>query len=109
MEVRCIKVKLKKNSVNNVRHWFSTLVARKNEVLETMKRENIIVESAFLTNVGDIDYLIYYVKSPDIKKALEIFENSCLPIHEFYKKKWTELCEESIILDVLLDADLLSI
>lgn len=108
MEVRCIKVRLKKGSIDHVRDWFLTLVSRKNEVLETLRRESIIVESAFLDKIGDTDYLIYYIKSPDIKKSLEIFKNSCLPIDEFYKQKWRDLCEESIVLDVLLDVDLLN-
>ncbi len=108
MEVRCIKVKLRKNSLNQVRNWFSVLLSRKDEVLETLRKENIIVESAFLDRIGNIDYLIYYIKSPDIKRALEVFKNSCLSIDEFYKKKWRELCEESVVLDVLLDVDLLT-
>lgn len=106
MEVRCIKVRLKKNSITQVKDWFHDLKNRKHEVIETLKNENIIVESVFLDKIGEIYYLIYYIRSPDIKLALEIFKNSCLPIDELYKKNWNSFCEEAVVLDVLLDVDL---
>lgn len=105
MEVRCIKVKLKENSIDQVTDWFQELNARYLEVLESMQRENIVVESAFLDRQIDGDYLIYYIKSPNIKKALETFDQSSLPIDDFYKKKWSELCGNVDVLDTLLDLD----
>ena len=109
MEVRCIKAKLKKNSLDQVKEWFSILRTRKDEVLETLKKENIFVESAFLDKINDDDYLIYYIKSPDISHALNVFKNSQLAIDNFYKENWNQFCEEIEVLDPLLDLDLLTI
>ena len=107
MPVRCIRVRLKPRSLNKVKNWFFELNKRRNEVLESMKNENVIVESAFLDKQNGHYYLIYYIKSTDIKKALEIFEKSLLPIDVFYKKNWNQFCDNLTVLDTLLDLDLI--
>lgn len=106
MKVRCIKVKLKSESINQVKGWFVELNRRKDEVLESMRQENITIESAFLDHQENQYYLIYYIKSPDIKKALEVFEHSLLPIDQFYKKNWNQFCETVSVLDPILDLEL---
>jgi hypothetical protein len=108
MAVRCIRVKLKRNSQKQVKNWFSELNSRKDEVLESLKNEGIIVESAFLDKINNSDYLIYYIKAESIKNALKIFQESSLPIDQFYKDQWKQFCEEILVLDPLLDVDLLS-
>ncbi len=107
MTVRCLRVQIREHCLEYVKNWFSELNHRKDEVLESLKNEGIIVESAFLDKVNDSYFLIYYIKSKDIKKALEIFASSSLPIDNFYKKNWNLFCEEITVLDPILDVDLL--
>jgi len=47
MKGRCIKVKIKSGSLNRVKEWYIALNNRKEEVLESMRNENIIVEAVF--------------------------------------------------------------
>lgn len=108
MESRCLRARIKPNSVDLVKLWFSELNSRKDEVLYTLEREKIIVESAFLDSIEDNYYVIYYIRSENIKNALEIFKESKLPIDEFYKENWKIHFDEVIVLPVLLDLDTLT-
>src|SRR6266571_2815942 len=58
-ETKCIKVKLKPGSLERVREWADELNRRKEEALETMRDEGVIVESAFLDSTAEGDFLIY--------------------------------------------------
>lgn len=109
MESRCIKVKLKANTIEEVREWFSQLNRRKLEVLETLKNEKIYIEAAYLDIINDSEfYLIYYIKAKNIEYAMAVFKKSILPIDQYYKKNWQKYCGETIVLEGLLDIDLLS-
>ena len=105
MKTICIKTKLKKESLGEVRNWFQTLKNRGDEVLQSLENEDVVVESAFLDKQGDDYYLIYYMKAKDINRAYEIFGQSTLDIDNYYKKKWKEYCEGRVVLEELLDLD----
>ena len=105
MQTICIKTKLKKGSLNEVREWFATLKRRLDEVKETLINECIVVESAFLDKHGDDYFLIYYVKAENINHAYEIFEKSTLPIDNYYREYWKKYCEGREVLEELLDVD----
>ncbi len=89
------------------REWFKTLKDRRNEVLDSMKKEGIIFESAYLDKQGKDYFVIYYLKAADIEKAYEVFANSTLPIDEYFKTGWNKYFEGRIVLEELLDLDLL--
>ena len=60
MKSICIRIALKENSVDSVRKWFRTLMDRREETLESLRNEGVIVESAFLdttTRWGFFDLL----------------------------------------------------
>ena len=58
METICIRTKLKKGSLDDVRKWFQTLRERPDEVLQSLEDEGVIVESAFLDK-QDSDFLLF--------------------------------------------------
>lgn len=105
MKVMCIKTKLKKEYLEEIRAWFQTLKERMNETLESLKNEGVFVESAFLDIQGTDLYLIYYIKAKDIAHVYEVFTNSDLAIDHYYKKCWKQYCEGRVILEELLDID----
>ncbi|MFA6915065.1 MAG: DUF6176 family protein [Parachlamydiales bacterium] len=105
MKTICIRTKLKKDSINEVREWFQTLKDRKKEVLESLENEGVIMESAFLEKHGDDLFLIYYMKAKDIANAYEVFNTSTLAIDDYYKKCWYKFCEGREVLEELLDID----
>ncbi|MGE4573461.1 MULTISPECIES: DUF6176 family protein [Parachlamydia] len=101
----CIKTKLKKDHIEEIRHWFRDLNERMDEVLESLENEKIFVESAFLDMQGDDLYLIYYIKAEDIAYAYRVFEHSVLQIDVDYKACWRKYCEGRVVLETLLDVD----
>lgn len=105
MRTICIKTKIAKDSLNEVRFWFESLKSRMEETMETLKNEGVIVESAFLDKQGDDFYLIYYLKAENINKAYEVFENSTSPIDMYFKKCWKKYCKGRIVLEELLDLE----
>lgn len=105
MKTICIKTKLKSDFIKEIRIWFKTLRERSVEVLESLEKEDIFVESAFLDEQSDGLYLIYYIKAKDIPKAYEVFNNSSLSIDKYYKECWKKYCEGRVVLEELLDLD----
>lgn len=105
METICIKTRIKKESVEQVREWFKALKNRLPETRETLKNERVVVESAFLDRVGDDYFLIYYLKADDIQYAYAVFEKSTSPIDLYYKESWKKFCEGREVLEELLDID----
>ena len=105
MKTICIKTKLKKELIEEIRIWFQTLKNRMNETLESLENEGVIVESAFLDKQGDELYLIYYLKAEDISRVYEVFNKSTLAIDHYYKECWKKYCEGREVLEELLDID----
>lgn len=109
MKTICIKTKLKKNVINDVRQWFQTLKDREVETLESLENEGVLVESAFLDKYGDDYYIIYYMKAKSIAYAYKVFTSSTLAIDNYYKECWRNFCEGRVVLEELLDLDRINI
>lgn len=103
MKSICVRIALKENSTDAVREWFQTLMDRREETLESLKNEGVIVESAFLDRQPDGDFLIYYMRAKDIEKAKIVFQNSNLAIDAYHKDCKKKYCETSTRLEQLLD------
>ena len=109
MKTICLRVRLKKRSIEGVRNWFNTLKERLHETMNTLKNEEVYVESVFLDRYNDEEFLIYYMKAKDIQMAIEVYKKSTDPIDIFHKNCWNEFCEERILLEELLDIDRIKI
>lgn len=105
MKTICIKTKLKKELIGEVRIWFQTLKSRTNEVLESLENEGVLVESAFIDKQGSDLYLIYYLRAVDVSRAYEVFNKSVLAIDRYYKECWKKYCDGREVLEELLDID----
>lgn len=104
MEVQCLKIKLKPNSVSLVREWSARLNSEMDEVKQILKNEGMTVESVFLEQSTQGDFLIYYVRSPDLKRTHEVFEASQHPIDVYHRETMKRIIENSLQLECLLDA-----
>lgn len=104
-QVTCGRIKLKLDSLARVREWAETLNVRKEEALETMRNEGGLIESVFLDQCPDGDYLIYYMRVEDHEKAREVFKNSQLPIDVYHKQFKTDTWAENKKLELLLDLE----
>ncbi|HKC63916.1 MAG TPA: DUF6176 family protein, partial [Pyrinomonadaceae bacterium] len=85
-ETRCWKIKLKPDSLDRVREWAQTINERKDEALETLRDETVIVESVFLDRAEDGDYLIAIMKAESFEKSAEAVKRSVHAIDEYHRR-----------------------
>lgn len=104
-KTRCIKIKLKPNSLDKVRKWAKTINERKDEALMTLRDEGVILECAFLDQTNEGDFLIYIMKAESFEKVNKVSEKSVHNIDEFHKKFKDETSETSQKLKLLIDLD----
>lgn len=88
-----------------MREWARTLNSRKDEALETMRNEGGLIESVFLDECPDGNYLIYYMRTENHEKAREAFQNSQLPIDLYHKQFKQDTWEENKKLELLVDLE----
>lgn len=103
MQTTCVKMKLKKEFIEDVRIWFQTLNQRLDETMLSLENEGVIVESVFLDKYNDEFFLIYYMKAENISEAIEVFKKSTLTIDAYHKSCKEKYCEERVALEPLLD------
>ncbi|CAN5720185.1 hypothetical protein BH24ACI2_BH24ACI2_14260 [soil metagenome] len=104
-ETRCIKIKLKPNSLEKVREWARVINERKDEALATLRDEDVILECAFLDQTSEGDFLIYLMKAESFEKAKAVFEKSVHAIDEYHQNFKRETWEDGKKLEMLIDLD----
>ena len=104
MEVTCYRIKLKPNSIPLVREWAARLNGEKAEVQALLKAEGMALESVFLEQEQGADFLVYYIRSPDLKKAREVSQASQHPIDIYHRQVMKQIAEKHTELECLLDA-----
>jgi hypothetical protein len=105
LQTKCIKIKLKPDSLEQVREWALTINSRKDEAIETLRREGIIIESVFLDKTSEGDFLIYYVKAKDLEDAKKAFQRSTVAIDEYHRQFKKETWDDFNNLEVLVDLE----
>ena len=103
METVCVEVRLKPASVERARVWAAELTRRAEEVNATLRDEGVIVESVFLDERCDGDYLIYYVKARSLHQAAEIVHRSTHEIDGYHQQFKAETWESRRPLELLVD------
>jgi uncharacterized protein DUF6176 len=104
-ETVCTKIKLKADSLGQVREWANTMNARKEEVLATLRDETVIVEAAFLDQTSEGDFLIVFMKAESLAKAGEAVKSPTHEIDKIHQKFKHETWEERKSLELLVDLD----
>lgn len=104
-ETRCIKIKLKPNSLEKVSEWAKTINERKDESLATLRDEGVILECAFLDQTSEGDFLIYLMKAESFEKAKNEVKKSLHEIDKFHQNFKRETWEEGKKLELLIDLE----
>ncbi len=104
-ETRCLKIKLKPNSLEKVREWTKTINDRKNEALATLRDESVILETVFLDQTSEGDFLIYAMKAESFDNAKEMYEKSTYPIDKFHQNFKDQTWDDLRTLELLIDLD----
>ncbi len=101
-EVICTYSTIKKGHVQDVREWLKTLQSRHSETLESLKNEGVSLEAAFIKKEKEHYYLVYFMRADDVSKAMEVCQNSELPIDQFHKKCFEDYIENTEVLETVL-------
>jgi hypothetical protein len=104
-ETRCVKIKLKPNSIEKVRAWARTIDERKEEALATLRDEGVMLETVFLDQTSEGDFLIYLMKAESFEKAKEAVKHSAHAIDEYHQNFKKETWETGKKLEMLIDLD----
>jgi len=72
MDVSAVLMQLKPLHMQQVHDWQCSLKARQDEVIETLKAEQVHIESWFYLQLHGQDYLIAYMRADNIQKAQNI-------------------------------------
>ena len=104
-ETRCVKIKLKPGSIEKARDWARVINERKTEALETLRDESVILETVFLDQTSEGDFLIYLMKAESFEKARESVQKSVHSIDEFHQDFKRETWAGGEQLELLIDLD----
>lgn len=99
METVCVKVRLKPGSLPRVQAWAAELNTRRDEVMATLRDEDVVIESVFL----DGDELVYYLKARDVAHAQAVYARSQHAIDEYHRRFKDETFGERRTLELLVD------
>ena len=104
-ETSCIKIRLKPNSVERVRQWANEINTRKDETLLTLKDEGVVIESVFLDQNSEGDFLIYYMKAENFAEAKKAVVKSIHKIDEYHRQFKKDCWLDGKKLEALIDLE----
>ena len=106
METQCLKIKLKEGMRDRVRVWCKSL-ANHPELDEVLKKETVVVESLFLEEGKEGDYLLFYLKAQSLQQANEFLTPVQHPLNKMSQEFMQECWEMDQIeeLELVLDVD----
>ena len=105
LETRGFKVKLKPDSIERVREWAATINARRDEAIDSLRDETVVVESIFLDRTEQGDFLIGYMKAVSFEKNREAVQKSVHEIDAYHREFKQETWLEHKELELLVDLD----
>ena len=103
METAAGLIKLKPDSSVDIEQWRETLLARHDEVLQSLRDEGVTIESWFLVEIEGLPYLLWFMKAKSIAKAQDAFLKSKHPIDAYHLEMMTKMADLQIEAVSLLD------
>ena len=98
-----MKIRLKPGSLEQVRAWAAELNRRPGEVLATLRDEGVVIESVFLDETADGDYLVYYMKARSLADARAVAQRSTHAIDAYHQRFKQDTWEATTPLEALID------
>ena len=89
-------IKLEKGYEKDFNEWREALNTRKDEALESIRREKVEIECWFHIEVKDEPYLLWFIRVESMEKAREVFLNSEFEIDIIHKDKMEKMQESGI-------------
>ena len=86
MEIKCVVIELKPNSLERVKEWADFIKNNEDVALETLENETVTVENFFFVTLKEQDYLIGYMRAKSFEVASNAVKESLLAIDVYHKK-----------------------
>jgi hypothetical protein len=103
-QTQLLKIRIRPGKTERVVEFLRQVAERKEESLEALRREGMMVESMFLERREEADYLYYYVKSKDLAHAaqfnLQATDALTLEIRCFVSETWGDVSSPEPLLDL---------
>ena len=103
MEIAAGLLELKEGTEKSVATWRDTLASRRDEVMQSLRNEGVETESWFEVEISGKRFLLWYMRTQSMDKALETFKNSTDDIDIFHRETLGSTAREAIVADLLLD------
>ena len=108
-QTQLLKIRIRPGKTEQVVDFLRTLMDRKDESIEALRREGMVVESLFLERRDEADYLYYYVKAKDLAEATQVnlraTDPLTLEIRKFVSETWGDVASPEPLLDIDLIPD----
>jgi len=105
-QTRCVKIRLKPNSLDAVREWARTLnESRRAEALATLRDETVVFEAAFFDHTSEGDFLIYVMKAENFERSEQAANLSTHDIDQYHRRFKSETWDDRTQLELLVDLD----
>jgi len=104
--VQCLKIRLKPNKKEAVRAWCKKFYDLEG-VDGALRKETVIVESLFLDEQPDADYLIFYLRAESLQQANDFLMEVQHPVNDASNAFMNECWDLPHLkqLEVLYDVD----
>lgn len=103
-QTQLLKIRIRPGKTEEVVDFLRGLMERKDESLDALRREGMMIESFFLERRDEADYLYYYVKARDLMKATEInlkaTDPLTLEIRKFVSETWADVASPEPLFDL---------
>ena len=103
-QTQLLKIRIRPGKTDQVIDFLRSLMDRKDESLEALRREGMMIESFFLERREEADYLYYYVKARNLMKATEInmkaTDPMTLEIRKFVSETWADVASPEPLFDL---------
>jgi len=103
MSVRCMRIRLVAGGAERARQWAKEIMSRSGEAMGTLKQEGVTLESVFLDQLEGVDYLIYYMRSSDMARALAAGRTLADDLQQYHRQFQKEAWVSGQPLELLVD------
>jgi hypothetical protein len=103
MPTHAFRIKLKPNSIDRVRAWAEEIMRRKDEALETLRHEGVVLECFFLDRRDDGDYMVSIMTTADIERSQSVGRDSTHAIDAFHRAFKRDTWDSADALETLVE------
>lgn len=108
-QTQLLKIRILPGKTNQVVEFLQGMMERREESMDALRREGMMVESLFLERRDEADYLYYYVKAKDLAQATQVNMQATDPltlaIRQFVSETWGDVASPEPLLDLDLIPD----